>query len=316
MGTVRGALGDVEQARVARHIARAEGYARRRHGRLSLRPLQRLARRLLLAELARYRARGRFPRNHDFVEPTPHFVDAAGTRCAVAHLLDVSGEGGLVRSIAHRRNHARVAELVDEARLVAWLEAAGLSLEEAALIQPSYCFRPDLGDCVCQYRSAGYFEVEKTATAYGGSSLARVDAIHGKPLNTSVKVGDIVQLAEAEDLEIGTVVFLPSDSEHNQQGTLVFSHRVFQFPFSCGADMPDLSKEQFLEAVLADDCEASLDSFGKRDPAPPCDDGCGCRAVGRSSPTALGIVLSVVGLVIGRRIRRGRARAPTPASPS
>jgi hypothetical protein len=62
-------IGDVEQTRVAQHILRAEAYAGRRKARL--RPLQRLARKLLLRELAAYRAKGRFPKNRDFVEPTP-----------------------------------------------------------------------------------------------------------------------------------------------------------------------------------------------------------------------------------------------------
>ena len=44
----------------------------------------------------------------------------------MAHLLELGGEGALVERIARERNHARVRELVDEPRLLAWLEAAGL----------------------------------------------------------------------------------------------------------------------------------------------------------------------------------------------
>lgn len=304
MRMLGGVFGDREQTRVAQHILRAEAHADQREVRL--RPLQRLARKLLLAELAEYRARGRFPKNRDFEQPTPYFVDAAGTRCAVAHLLDASGESELVQRIAHERNHARVAELADEARLVAWLDVAGLSVEEAALIQPSYCFRPDPVECVCQHRSSGYFEVEKTATSYAKISLARVDVIHGEPYDTTVQVGDFVQVANADLLEIGTVLFLSGEATHNEYGMAIFSAVEFSFPFSCDGSEHELSKEQFLQAVLARDCKAHLRSSGGwEQPPPACDDSCSCRAVGTSagSPTTLGVVLSLLGLAIARRMR-------------
>jgi hypothetical protein len=104
--------------------------------------------RCLTCSVARYRVRGRFPRNPDFAEPTPYFVDASGTGCAVAHLLELGGGADLVARIARERNNAYVHELVDEPRLLAWLAAAGLTVEEAAAIQPTYdCFSDY--DCVC-----------------------------------------------------------------------------------------------------------------------------------------------------------------------
>ena len=58
--------------------------------------------------------RGIFPRNPDFRKPTPYFVDADGTRCAVAHLIEASGELELVQAVATRRNNATVHALADE----------------------------------------------------------------------------------------------------------------------------------------------------------------------------------------------------------
>ncbi len=112
-----------ERRRVQRHLRRAERSARRAPV-AALDPMRRLVRALLLDELAAYRARGLFPRNLDAPGRTPVFVDALGTRCAVAHLLDASGESALVDAIAARRNLATVDELADEARLAAWLHAA------------------------------------------------------------------------------------------------------------------------------------------------------------------------------------------------
>lgn len=292
-------FGDVERARVAGHILRAETYTLQRRPRLK--PLQRLARTLLLRELRRYRASGRFPKNLDFIEPTPYFVDAEGSRCAVAHLLDASGERGLVQRIALERNHARVAELADEPRLVAWLDQAGLSLQEAALIQPSYCFYK--GGCVCDYRSSGYFDVVTTAHSSDRFSLARVEVIYGKPASSAVAVGDMLRVTTPTGApEVGTeLVVSGEEAGVDENGDAYYSGKTF--PYSCGGEStPKLSKEQYLAAVLADDCKATLDTYG--DWQPHCSDGCSCRAVGGRAPTSLGIVLSLLGLAIGRRMRR------------
>jgi hypothetical protein len=53
-------------------------------------------------------------------------------------LLARSGRRDLVDKVAATRNNAYIPELANDPELVAWLEASGLSLEEAARIQPSY----------------------------------------------------------------------------------------------------------------------------------------------------------------------------------
>lgn len=126
-----------EQTRIRGHLWRAEQRARARDV-SNLDRVRLLLRALLLDELRRYRREGRFPKNESFDARTPHFVDASATRCAVAHLLELTGEHALVQRIARERNHARVRELADEPRLVAWLDAVGFSLAEAAAIQPTY----------------------------------------------------------------------------------------------------------------------------------------------------------------------------------
>jgi hypothetical protein len=56
-------------------------------------PAQKVARALLLDELEDYAAPGVFPLNtHSPGERRPTFIDEIGTRCAVAHLLDFSGQ--------------------------------------------------------------------------------------------------------------------------------------------------------------------------------------------------------------------------------
>lgn len=99
----------------------------------------RASRARLISVLRSYRERGQFPRNHDFVgRRVPYFVDVHGTPCAVAYLMQSTGDADLVARIASMRNNARIHELADEPELVAWLGRNGLSIDEAARIQPTY----------------------------------------------------------------------------------------------------------------------------------------------------------------------------------
>lgn len=101
---------------------------------------QRTARARTLEALAKYRRASRFPHNADFAwRRAPYFVDAQGTRCAVAHLMEQSGASSLMRRIARDQNNAYVRELSADAEVAAWLASVGLTLGEAARIQPDYC---------------------------------------------------------------------------------------------------------------------------------------------------------------------------------
>jgi hypothetical protein len=125
-----------EDERIDAHLRRAAGIAARRD--VSGLPAgRRRERGRLLRELDRYRRAHAFPRNRDFpgIE-VPYFVDAEGTRCAVAHLLHVSGGAKLVDDVRRASNHARVASLVPD--LAEFLAEAGLAWQEAARIQPMY----------------------------------------------------------------------------------------------------------------------------------------------------------------------------------
>lgn len=91
-----------------------------------------------IALLSRYRDRGVFPKNRDFNNNTPYFIDGSGTRCAMAYLIEESGERSLVARVANTANNAYVQELAGDPQLLKWLELHGLSLQEAARIQPTY----------------------------------------------------------------------------------------------------------------------------------------------------------------------------------
>lgn len=106
----------------------------------ALTPEQRGRRAEAIAALKAYRDRGRFPENRDFPgEFVPYFIDpVTDAHCAMGHLMAQTGHGALARRIAAVDNHVRVLDLRDDAEVVAWLESNGITLEEAARIQPSY----------------------------------------------------------------------------------------------------------------------------------------------------------------------------------
>lgn len=104
---------------------------------------QRTARAEQIRQLRRYAARGDFPRNtwHPG-QRVPYFRDARGNLCAMAFLIAASGRGDLVDHIARTRNYAFVPDLVDVPGLAQWLEDHGLTVSEAARIQPTYGGEP------------------------------------------------------------------------------------------------------------------------------------------------------------------------------
>ena len=297
-----------EIARVTDHIERAARYAAGRDV-SGLSRVQRLLRRLLLGELARYRAGGRFPINRDFAARTPYFVDAGGVRCAMAHLLELGGEGALVESIARERNHARIRELVDEPRLLAWLAAAGLTVAEAAAIQPGYC--SDVTDCVC---GGDFSFVDYPVPARGvlegvvlASGMTRVEAIHGSSLG--IPIGGEVELLDK--YPAGTRVLAPIESAMVPRlGSVALDADGIYACSSQGVHQaPDLDPEQFAQAVMAEDCAAALRAMdsawrGRQgcgddlDPSPG-DGGCGAGAGGEAA--SVGILLAIVTALVHRR---------------
>ena len=61
----------------------------------------------------------------------------------MGYLIARDGRSDLVERIRDGRNLARIPELASDTALVAWVRDAGLTLEEAARIQPAYDPHPD-----------------------------------------------------------------------------------------------------------------------------------------------------------------------------
>ncbi len=100
---------------------------------------QRASRSQLIEWLRDYRSAATFPLNDGGSSgPVPIFRDSRGVLCAMAYLIHRSGRADLVDDISANRNTAYVAQLADDARLIAWLDSTGLTAAEAARIQPAY----------------------------------------------------------------------------------------------------------------------------------------------------------------------------------
>ncbi len=131
------AAGDSEVLRVQEHLRGAQAVLAQREL-AGLTSQQRTLRALNEARLAAYLEAGEFPKNDLTQGAVPIFRDREGTLCAVGALLWESGEHDLVEHIVATRNTATVMELADEPGLARWLETQGLTLTEAARIQPTY----------------------------------------------------------------------------------------------------------------------------------------------------------------------------------
>ncbi len=333
-----------EGTRVASHIARAEKFAHENKVQVeSLDPLRSLVRALLLDALREYREAGEFPENHRRPCNTPVFVDERGTHCAVGHLLSLSGWGALVEKIATERNLATVHELSNEPELVAWLEATGLTVEEAALIQPGYspacgtaevCFcLPYLAPNASSNTSIVPGPMVATAVLDGtivAPNTARVDRIYGT--TTGHAVGETVFVGAFRGGE-ATRVLVAVDADGRQPVQWRFgvdasasAHYVgigvaingtascsFQGLMAPGVTL-DAPAQAVIEALISNDCRATL----ARAHPPSLDrkcGGCTCAtpaSASRDAPSqaTLSILLTLVGALMVRRARRIDTRRP------
>lgn len=97
------------------------------------------ARAVLIARLEEYAASGRFPHNHVVRDRfVPVFRDEHQTLCAMGYLIASTGRTDIVDDVARTNNLAFIPQLAGDRRLQAWLDSTGLTVAEAARIQPMY----------------------------------------------------------------------------------------------------------------------------------------------------------------------------------
>jgi hypothetical protein len=287
---------------------------------------------MLLEELALYRLAGRFPENDRFEAMTPFFIDRHGTRCAMAHLMEIGGAAELVQEIARTKNNAYIAELARDPRVVAWLDAAGLTVAEAARIQPSYC-RSAANACVCDFQGSAFAgaTVEGELVARdGGPTMMKITKMLGEPSGVcaGVHVGDVVRvqrddphpiapLAKSHDYAKGVDECAAVPTVWGQSDKPMCQGMTSQ-------ELPgSLTIEELHAAYTARDCEAKVAEKGEAWSAKPdCTsdtvaDGVFVTALGTCSASAPGAPVGgelatgaiLVALLAHRVARMARARA-------
>ena len=90
-----------------------------------------------LNTLHNYWVRGIFPVNDKHQNRQPYFIDKYNTYCAVGYLMQQSGGDAMARNIHETQNYSYLSD-ISHPKLMSWINQSGLSLDELALIQPTY----------------------------------------------------------------------------------------------------------------------------------------------------------------------------------
>jgi hypothetical protein len=171
---------------------------------------QRAMRATLIAWLGDYRNAGVFPENDKFPDrAVPFFRDSHGTLCAMAYLIDRSGGSDIVDHVAKTRNNAFIRELTGERALVSWLEESGLSVDEAARIQPTYGGFP----LIVENNDRVTTSYALLSMGLGGASLGSLGVNLFAPSRASGGVGLVTGIATI----IAGVARLDDDGSGNQK---------------------------------------------------------------------------------------------------
>ncbi|MEM6788838.1 MAG: hypothetical protein AAF928_16270 [Myxococcota bacterium] len=229
-----------------------------------------------LTALERYRRRGLFPLNERHAgRRVPIFVDDHGTHCAMGHLIARAGGTSLVDFVAQTNNLGRVHELAAVPAFAAWLAANGLTVDEAALIQPQYCSAP--ADCNCPtIASTGLVEgtVGEEPAVGGGPDappgrILTVDAVHGDV--GGIRAGEILPYPEWAQGDVGDLVLAQPSA--TMPRTLQSTWTVDDGGISLGPCSPaggtpgPLPVPVFVEAALSGDDAACASVLQNHDPA-------------------------------------------------
>src|SRR2546425_1464944 len=87
--------------------------------------------------LNQYWKKEEFPKNTTHKIKIPQIKDKDGTPCALAHMIEQSGNSKLVSLLATQNNLVYVED-VHDGPLLDWLKKSGITKREASKIQPEY----------------------------------------------------------------------------------------------------------------------------------------------------------------------------------
>ena len=141
----------------------------------------------LLDLLHEYRTAGIFPRNFDYKNRRPCFIDKNGNICAVGYLIEQTAGRQAAEYINNKFKYEHVLEMNDNL-VDDWISNSGLTKEECAMIQPdyggtwycycapkpkrdAYCYEKKNGNFGCKaYSGGGPFSIPTSAPGKGNQA--------------------------------------------------------------------------------------------------------------------------------------------------
>lgn len=156
-----------EQVRIKTHLLYVEQLLRTASVK-GLTVSQFLNRSTILDILAEYIEAGQFPTNRDYPgERRPCFIDADGNTCAVGHLIEQTKGRELAEAINANHQYDFLLDM-NEPAIENWAKEYGLTLQECAMIQPTYGPSPDSETTYADIKS-GY---GISSGLFGGGNIA------------------------------------------------------------------------------------------------------------------------------------------------
>lgn len=156
-----------EDLRIKTHLEYVKNMLRNTAS-ITLTAVQQQRREHLLLLLHQYTEAGVFPKNYDYEDcRKPCFIDKDGRICAVGYLIEKTAGRAVSETIKNRHKYDELLamndKLVDE-----WIASSGLSMEECAMIQPSYgSFPPQTSEVNSITRAEGI-----SSSILGGANLS------------------------------------------------------------------------------------------------------------------------------------------------
>lgn len=131
-----------EQQRVQSHLLYVAYLLAQKDDR-HLSAVKKKRRKRILTYLFQYALAGKYPQNFDYkTERKPCFIDAEGTICAVGYLIQETEGRDAAVAINETYKYAEVLEM-DVEKIASWAHQNGLTVEECAMIQPTYGWVPN-----------------------------------------------------------------------------------------------------------------------------------------------------------------------------
>lgn len=209
-----------EDLRISTHLDYVENLLRQKDV-SNLTVEQKENREYLLDLLHKYRTAGIFPRNYDFSDKrVPCFIDKDGKICAVGYLFEHTAGRQVAENINANYKYEKLLKMNDPI-IYDWVENSGLTMEECAMIQPTYGEPPT--------KNYNYISQEYAISSalFGGAnlSLSTINAIQIGDGNDNKTIPTIGLITGAGSVVLG-LINLPENGSQGFYNTTNESHQI------------------------------------------------------------------------------------------